>query len=195
MGRLCFMKAVQNRWPALLAVFLVALFATAAQAEVEERRPPFTLRSNTGYAGVLDIFNTKGLRDFFGSSIAIKDPQGRTIYRDCDSLAVELIVDAAWNPAGDSLIIVTRNGGGHSPWRHFVYVFPVAQRHLYRILAPPSWAFLGGKIAFLAHNRVRLIAGPYGKLQCDAMDHPKGLVYSISLSDVVGGPSRRDERN
>lgn len=159
---------------------LIILIVSTAFGDEGEQELPIIMRSLHGYEATLTGFTPHNLKDYIGTAIVIRDPNGKIVFRDRTSLELERGVNAVWTPSGDFLIVTSVNGEGHSPWRYYVHFFSIRSSRLYSLEPPISSVFINPKIVVQPYNRILLQVGYYQKLPADAMDHPKTITWDLS---------------
>ena len=66
--------------------------------------------------------------------------------------------NARWTENGRFLVVLAKNGAGHSPWHTYVYVFSIADREIRRLDDSRNCAFTADKIWSQPPDTVILLA-------------------------------------
>jgi hypothetical protein len=107
---------------------LALLVLAAAQLHAAER--PFDYPVSSRAADVKAVFTKAAYHDTQreGTKLTVKARDGKIIFEG--ELTRDVACNAEWTHDGKFLAITATNGGGHSPWHFWFYVFSLDAREI-----------------------------------------------------------------
>ena len=108
---------------------ILALLILAGASVAAAERPfdyPVSSRTAELEAVFTKVHYTDSQRE--GTKIAIKDRDKNTMF-ECE-FTRDIACNAEWTHDGKFLAITATNGGGHSPWHYWLYVFSLDAREI-----------------------------------------------------------------
>ncbi len=157
---------------------LALLLLVAAHVAAAER--PFDYPVSSRKADFEAVFTKVDYADSQreGTKIAIRDRNRKTLFEH--ELTRDVACNAQWTHDGKFLAITATNGGGHSPWHYWLYVFSLDAREIREYHEPEKSPVIVSPEMFFQPPHTLILVGHTFEHSMEAPEDPVLVRFDLA---------------